>query len=801
MKKRYYLDNLESLNDIRKIEIALARKYKNIKINKDTSILTIEDDVDDIEVRNIIEGINDSIDIVTKEANDPRREALILKNLDCANCAGKIERMAKRAFDHEMIVVDFATEKFIIESCDYHLLENLKEEVKKICDAVDDQIEVMTLEEFKKNNQNQATKIDIVDKKKFFIGLGLFIIGFIAKTILHILTCTDSETHSIYAIIVIYATYVPAYILLGGDVLTKAFKNMKNGRVFDENFLMALVTIVALCINYYDEAIFVMIFYKIGELCQSYAVNYSRKSIASLIDIKSNVANVEIGDSLVEVDVDEVVVGDVIVVKEGQRVPLDGVVVQGEAEVDNSALTGESVHIYPKVDDTVLSGSIVAKGTLKIKVIHDNSSSMVTKILDLVANASSKKSKSENFITKFAKYYTPTVVILAIILAIFTPLIAYWAGSDAYQLNWIDGYKISIRNALVFLVVSCPCALVISIPLGFFGGIGGASKNGILIKGSNYLEALNSVDTIVFDKTGTLTEGHFQVEKIVSKGSYSEEELLKIAASCESLNNHPIARSIVERFGQKNIDHKSVTSIINKNLGGIESIYDDLNILLGNYDFMNQNDIEIKDVPEDNNVIYIAINHQYEGYLVIADKIKDGAIEAINELKKYGVKNIAIITGDNQKTAKKIADQLGVNQYYHDVNPLEKVEMLEKIKANKGKNKKVVYVGDGINDAPVLSSSDVGIAMGALGSDAAIEVADVVLMSDELNKIPQAIRIARKTRRIVLENIIFALLVKIAVLVIAPLNIANYLIIEAIFADVGVSLIAILNSFRAMKVR
>lgn len=806
MKKQFKLDNISN-SALYKIDIGLSKiiDKKNYVLNKDTKVLTVtfldeEKSIEQVrEIVNYIMDIDDDIDIEEREIKPIIRKVLILKNLDCANCAGKIERVAKRTFEHEFIVVDFTSEKFIIETSSEEVISTLKEKLQEIASAVDPNIEVLEANRIKQEDDDEE-KIDKKRKKEFIIGGSIFLFGFIVKTIFNIIDFNEGITlfNHLFTFrdIIIYATYVPGYILLSKDVLYGAYKNISNGRVFDEKFLMSLATIVALLIKYYDEAILVMLFYKLGELCQQYAVNYSRKSIASLINIQPQKANLIVNGEIVEVNPEEVLVGDELLVREGEKIALDGEVILGSADLDVSALTGESLEKSVSVKDKVLSGSICKSGNINVRVEKVYEDSMVAKILDMVENAGTLKSKSENFISKFARYYTPAVVGLALLIAIFLPLL-----HRGYDINWA-GYKESIRVALIFLVVSCPCALVISIPLGFFGGIGGASKQGILIKGSNHLESLNGVKTVVLDKTGTLTEGNFVLKRIISLSNMTKEQILYYAAYAESTSNHPIARSIVEAYN-KPIDASNITLLDGVNKRGVHANVNGKDVLVGRKEYLELSGVElIKDVKKISNLC-IAVDGVVVGYFVFRDRVKSNAKTTIQDLKALGVETVCMLTGDNEEIAREVATKTGIDLYYSEMTPLDKVDKLQELKAQLKENEKIAFIGDGVNDTPVLTASDVGIAMGALGSDAAIEAADIVLMTDELNKIPDAIRIARKTRRIVWQNIVLALAVKLSVLIIAPLGILSinqFLIYEAIFADVGVSLIAILNSLRAMKV-
>lgn len=580
--------------------------------------------------------------------------------------------------------------------------------------------------------------------------------------------------------------FLISYLLVGIKILKKAIKNILRGKVFDENFLMSLATVGAFAVGEFPEAAMVMILYQIGELFQDYAVNKSRKSIASLMDIRPDYANVYREDKIEKVNPSEVAIGETIVVKPGEKIPLDGTVVEGTSMLDTSALTGESVPRKIDVGDDALSGTINETGLIKVKVTKPFGESTVNKILDLVENASSKKSKSEKFITKFAKYYTPTVVIIALIIACIPPLII----QDATFKEWI--YK-----ALSFLVVSCPCALVISIPLGFFGGIGGASKLGILIKGSNALEALADVETVVFDKTGTLTKGVFEVQD-VKNFEIEKEELVRLVAHAEKFSTHPVAES-VKRFYNNEIDENIIGNIEEIGGYGIIANIENKEVLVGNDKLMAKKNIAYEKCGEAGTILYVAIDNKFAGYILISDKIKDDSEKALKELKKMNIKKTVMLTGDRKEAANSVGEKLKLDEVFSELLPdgkVEKVEELMKVKSTKGK---LAFVGDGINDAPVLVVSDVGIAMGGLGSDAAIEAADIVIMTDEPSKISKAIKIAKKTMRIVKENIVFALAVKFIVLLLTVIGVSTMW--EAVFADVGVSVIAILNSLRMLHVK
>ena len=582
------------------------------------------------------------------------------------------------------------------------------------------------------------------------------------------------------------ALFIISYIIVGGDVVKRAVKNIFKGQVFDENFLMSIATIGAFFIGEYPEGVAVMLFYQVGELFQSYAVGKSRKSIASLMDIRPDYANVKKGDELVKVDPDEVQIGDIIVIKAGEKIPLDGKVIEGSSMIDTSALTGESVPREVEVGSDILSGCININGVITAEVTKEFGESTVSKILDLVENASSKKSNSEQFITKFARYYTPVVVIIAVFLAIIPPLV-------------IDGATFSdwIYRALAFLVVSCPCALVISIPLSFFGGIGGASKKGVLVKGSNYLEALAETEIVVFDKTGTLTKGVFNVQEIHPEG-VSKEELLELTAHAESYSNHPISLSL-KRAYSKEIDNGRISDVEEISGHGVIATVDGKKVMAGNIKLMKKMDIPYFKGELIGTVVHVAVNNKYIGYIVISDEVKEDSAQAIKELKAANIKQTVMLTGDNKSIGSKVAKELGLDKVYAELLPADKVEKLEELISQKSKKGKLAFVGDGINDAPVLARADIGIAMGGLGSDAAIEAADVVIMTDEPSKIATAMKTSKKTLKISHQNIVFAIGLKIIVLILSAFGIATMW--AAIFADVGVTIIAVLNAFRALNVK
>jgi len=583
--------------------------------------------------------------------------------------------------------------------------------------------------------------------------------------------------------IVLFVIYLVPYLVIGYDIVYKAARNISHGQVFDENFLMMIATFGAFGVGEYSEAVAVMLFYQVGELFQGYAVGKSRQSISDMMDICPEYANIEEDGVLKQVDPDDVEVGSIIVVKPGERIPLDGIVVEGESLIDTAALTGESVPRSAKAGDEIISGCVNGSGTLKVKTTKEFDDSTVAKILELVENASSKKAKVENFITRFAKYYTPVVTIGAVILAILPPLIlgGGWA-------EWI-------QRACIFLVISCPCALVISVPLGFFGGIGAASKIGVLVKGSNYLEAVAEMTTIVFDKTGTLTKGEFKVTDVITENG-SKEELIELAALGEGYSNHPIANSIREAYG-KELDLNRVTNTEEIAGHGIKAVIDGKTVLLGNEKLMKSESIFYTSCKSMGTVVYVACNGVFEGAVVISDTIKDGAKEAIHDMKQVGVRHTVMLTGDRKEAAETVAQTLGIDEVHAELLPGGKVEQVEALLKAEKEKERLAFVGDGINDAPVLTRADIGIAMGSMGSDAAIEAADIVLMDDDVTKIASVVKIARKTLRIVKQNIVFALAIKALVLILGALGMANMW--EAVFADVGVSVIAILNSMRTLN--
>ena len=724
---------------------------------------------------------------------------LFIEGLDCPNCAAKIERKLNTLQRIKAATVDFLGKRVIVESEDFsqdELAKFIQTEVDKIEDGVKISTKRLHSHGHTHHHSHSHSRVHSHShthgegdtdkiKKKLLIGGIIFVLGiFIPKTLF----------------IPKFAVFLVSYFIIGGDVLVSAVKNILRGQVFDENFLMAIATIGAFAIGEYPEGVAVMLFYQLGELFQGIAVNNSRKSIIALMDIRPDYANLKTDTEIKKVNPDEIKVADIIVVKPGEKVPLDGKIITGNSTFDTSALTGESLPREAKTGDIVLSGFINKTGLVEIEVTKVFSESTVSKILDLVENSSSKKSKTENFITKFAKYYTPIVVITALIMAIFPPLLI----PNTTFTDWI-------YRALIFLVVSCPCALIISIPLGFFGGIGGASKHGILVKGANYLEALNDVESIVMDKTGTLTKGVFKVTEINvennvkindfenNKTDLTQPLLLKYAAHIEKFSNHPIAQSIVSEY--ENSIAKTDESIVKdfKEISGfgIKANINNHQILAGNSKLMNSENIRFDKKENLGTVVYIAFNRQYIGNILISDEIKEDSPKAIRGMKANGIKEIVMLTGDNNAIGKNIAEKLEIDKVFAELLPNEKVEKLEEIYKTKSEKGKVVFVGDGINDAPVLARADIGIAMGGVGSDAAIEAADVVIMNDEPSKIVTAMKIAKKTKTIVWQNITLAFTVKIIVLILGLFGDATMW--EAVFADVGVALLAVLNATRVLK--
>ena len=689
---------------------------------------------------------------------------LTLEGLNCANCARKIEEKVGKMEGVKESNLNFTTTTLNVKLERKVKEEHAINEIKKIVEALEPHVKV----EKKVSGKTNVQKAKFEVKPTLIIGAILYLIAVIGNF------------KGALAVIL----FVASYLLIGGKVVLTAIKNIARGQLFDENFLMTVATIGAFSIKEYPEAVAVMLFYEIGETIQGYAVNRSRSSISSLMDIRADYANIIIDGKEKKVSPETVKVEDIILVKPGEKIPLDGIVVEGESFVDTSALTGESVPRKVVVNDEILSGGINTNGVLKVKVTKKFGESTVSKILEMVENAASKKANTEKFITKFAKVYTPIVVGLAILIAIVPSIFI----KDALFSTWLS-------RALVFLVVSCPCALVVSVPLGFFAGIGGASKKGVLVKGSNYLELLKDLETVVFDKTGTLTEGVFTVTEI-NTNDIQKEKLIEVAAMAESFSNHPIAISIIKEYG-KEIDKEVIEEYEEIAGHGIKAVINNEEVLIGNAKLMNQFNISYNEVDSIGTVVYCAINGEFKGSIVISDKIKENADEALMNLKAAGVKKTVMLTGDNKKTAEKVGEKVNIDEVHSELLPLGKVKEVEKLLKASNKNGRLAFVGDGVNDAPVLARADIGIAMGGIGSDAAIEAADVVLMKDDINALVDAINVSKKTNKILWQNIIFALGVKVIVMVLGTFGIANMW--TAVFADVGVTIIAIINSTRCFR--
>lgn len=689
---------------------------------------------------------------------------LTLEGLNCANCARKIEEKVGKMEGVKESNLNFTTTTLNVKLERKVKEEHAINEIKKIVEALEPHVKVEKKVSGKTNVQRAKFEV----KPTLIIGTILYLIAVIG------------DFKGALALIL----FVASYLLIGGKVVLTAIKNIARGQLFDENFLMTVATIGAFSISEYPEAVAVMLFYEIGETIQGYAVNKSRSSISSLMDIRADYANIIIDGKEKKVSPETVKVEDIILVKPGEKIPLDGIVVEGESFVDTSALTGESVPRKIAVNDEILSGGINTNGVLKVKVTKKFGESTVSRILEMVENAANKKANTEKFITKFAKVYTPIVVALAILIAVVPSIFI----KDALFSTWL-------YRALVFLVVSCPCALVVSVPLGFFAGIGGASKKGVLVKGSNYLELLKDLETVVFDKTGTLTEGVFTVTEI-NTNNIQKEKLIEIAAMAESFSNHPIAISIIKEYG-KEIDKEVIEEYEEIAGHGIKAVINNEEVLIGNAKLMNQFNISYNEVDSIGTVVYCAINGEFKGSIVISDKIKENAAEALINLKAAGVKKTVMLTGDNKKTAEKVGEKVNIDEVHSELLPLGKVKEVEKLLKASNKNGRLAFVGDGVNDAPVLARADIGIAMGGIGSDAAIEAADVVLMKDDINALVDAINVSKKTNKILWQNIIFALGVKVIVMVLGTFGIANMW--TAVFADVGVTIIAIINSTRCFR--
>jgi Cd2+/Zn2+-exporting ATPase len=699
----------------------------------------------------------------------------MLNGLDCANCAAKIETEIKNIEGIKFASVDFVSKRLTWEAESNTNVPMLVEKIESIVKKIEPDVKIALVEnpskseiEEKDDDDEEGHKKEIVE---LVIGGTLFVVGLIFK----------------FQNWLELTIFLISYIIVGRKVVLSAIKGIVRGQVFSEHFLMSVATIGAFFVGEYPEGVAVMLFYLVGELFEDMAVDNSRKSISELMDIRPDYANLQVGEELKKVSPDEVNIGNKIVVKPGEKIPLDGKVIEGTSMVDTAALTGESVPRELKPGSDALSGFVNKNGVLTIEVTKGFGESTVSKILDLVQNASNKKAPTEKFITKFARYYTPVVVFGALALAIIPPLVIPGASFS----DWI-------YRGLVFLVVSCPCALVLSIPLGFLGGIGGASKKGILVKGGNYLEALNNVEAVVFDKTGTLTKGVFKVTKAISENGYTEDELIKYAAYAESYSNHPIALSIIAAYHAE-IDKYKIENYQEIAGHGIKVNVNGKEVLVGNTKLMISENIQYTDVDTLGTVVHVAIDKKYAGSIIISDEVKEDSAKTIKELKALGVRKTVMLTGDLKKVADNIGKELGLDKVYSELLPADKVEKVESLEAQKSHKGKIVFVGDGINDAPVLARADIGIAMGGLGSDAAIEAADVVIMTDEPHKVASAIKIAKRTRNIVSQNIVFALGVKAIFLVLGALGLASMW--AAVFADMGVALIAVVNAMRALNTK
>lgn len=692
-----------------------------------------------------------------------------LKNLDCAACAAKIEDGLRTLKDVKFVNVSFANLTMTIDADD---MEKVKDRIKEL----EPDVEVEDQDE----KQRMISKSELAENKTTIIkavsGSLLLIAGMVF----------ENQLNNTFFHIAKYALFIVAYLIAGWNVLASAVRNIRRGQVFNEQFLMSVATLGAFAINEMAEAVAVMLFYVVGELFQDVAVGRSRRSIKALLEIKPEYANLKAGSEIRKVSPEEVKIGDIIIVKAGEKVPLDGIVTGGSSFVDTSALSGESVPRKVEEQDEIMAGVINQSGLLTIEVKKRFGESSISRILELVENATSRKAKTENFITTFARYYTPLVVFGALLLAVLPPLL-------------ISGQTFSewIYRALVVLVVSCPCALVISIPLGYFGGVGRASQKGILVKGSNFLDALNQVETVVFDKTGTLTKGEFKVSEVVvasSSNGFSKDNILEYAAYAEYHSNHPVAKSILDAF-HKNIDHDRIAHTEEISGYGIKAVVDGKEVLAGNDKLLHREDIDHPVCDVDGTVVFVVIDRKYAGYIVISDSLKPDSTETIARLNERGIRTV-MLTGDNENVAQSIAKKLKIDRYYPNLLPEDKVDQIEKLIRN-SKRGKVVFVGDGINDAPVIARADVGMAMGALGSDAAIETADVVLMTDSPSKVIDAIDVAAKTRNVVWQNIIFAMGVKAAFIILGIFGITTMW--EAVFGDMGVALIAVFNAIRILK--
>lgn len=782
VEEKYTLEGLGCASCASKIEVAVNELsfVQEAELNFATSKIKITGEKSKManmpgKLQEIADKIEPGVKVEVSESNSRSivKKKYILDGLACASCSSKIEKAVDDLPYVKSAEINFATSTIIITGYKKQL-RDIKEILQKISDQVEPGIEV------KKESAKQVDE-SVEEKegnysRRFGLGTALYIIALILYEL-----PTFAGRFPYWLEVALFGT---AYLLVGGPIVMTALRNIRRGRVFDENFLMTVATIGAFALQEFPEGVAVMIFYMVGEMFQEKAVDRSRRSIKDLMDIRPDFANLKRGDEITPVSPDDVDRGDIIVIKPGEKIPLDGQVIDGSSMVDTSALTGESVPRKVEKGDQVLSGTINKNGLLMVEVTKEYGESTVSKILDLVENASGKKAPTEKFITKFARYYTPVVVYSALAIAIIPP---FFTGG---------GFADWFYRALIFLVISCPCALVVSIPLGFFGGIGRASRQGILVKGGNYLEALNQVEKIVFDKTGTLTKGIFSVNRVRPHNGYDEEELLELAALAEVHSNHPIAKSILEAYDGQ-VSEDAVDNYQEVSGHGIKATVNGDEILAGNYKLLEQEKIDYKVVRDEGTIVYLAVNGEYAGYITISDEIKRDASEAIKQLKNLGVEELVMLTGDREPVAQSVSNKLGLDSYHAELLPDHKVEKVEELLDSRSKKGKLIFVGDGINDAPVLARSDIGVAMGGLGSDAAIEAADIVLMTDEPSKLATAIETAKKTRNIVWQNIVLALGVKGVVMVLGALGMATMW--TAVFADVGVALLAVLNSMRIIE--
>lgn len=722
-----------------------------------------------MQIKSRVSEIQDGVEV--SELTFEENIVCSIEGLDCANCAAKIEIQLNKADGIEEARVDFLSGKLILSLSSLADKNEVLQKTQKIIDKIEPGVKIRELSKAKNDDHDHDHEegVSLHEMLRLIVGILIFVgVLFINKSSVFYLPM-----------------FIVSYLLIGGEVVFRAFRNILRGKVFDENFLMTIATIGAFTVGEYPEAVAVMLFYQVGELFQDIAVNRSRRSIKKLMSIRPDVAYVKKGNEVQEIKVEEVNVDDIIVIKPGERVPLDGIIIDGDSSLDTKALTGESVPMNVTVGEQILSGCININGLLTVKVTKLASESTVAKVLELVETATSKKAPTENFITKFARVYTPIVTLSAVLLAIIPPLI--------FQVGTFEEW---LYRALIFLVISCPCALVVSIPLGFFGGIGAASKNGILVKGGNYLEALNEIEIAVFDKTGTLTEGSFIVTQINPVIDISKDELLEKTAYVESFSNHPIALSVVKEYN-KSIKQEIVSDIKEVSGHGIKAKVNSDEVLVGNARLMEKENISFEASSALGSILYIAINKKYVGNIVVSDQIKMDSKEAIKLLKTLGVKKTIMLTGDKKSVATSVGKALGLDEIHAELLPEDKLNKVEELLNSKSKRGKLFFVGDGINDTPVLARADIGIAMGGLGADAAIDVADIVIMTDEPLKIVTAVKIASRTRKIVWQNIILALGIKAFFLVLGAFGIATMW--EAVIADVGVSLIAILNAMRVLK--